>query len=103
LGGAQGAVPLLAALLLGACASAPHQPWVLAAAAVEDPPLRDLKQISSYPQALATALDVMQQDLGLPTLQVRLIFLPGARDLETVLLRTGNPPKLARTAPPRGS
>ena len=37
----------------------------------------------------------MQRDLGLPTVQVRLVFLADARRLRDLLVRIGYPPKLA--------
>jgi hypothetical protein len=60
--------------------------------------LRDLKRISTYEEALATVLQAMQGELGLPRLQVTLVFLPDARGLEALLLRIGYPPPLARSA-----
>ena len=87
---------LVGALLLGACATAPRQPWSLTTDGLPEYRARELEEISTYPQALATAVDIMERDLGLPTLNVRLIFLPGAKDLEALLVRTGYPPRLAR-------
>jgi hypothetical protein len=89
---------VLAMLSLGACATAPREPWVLSSDGLRAPLHRDLGRISTYPEALATTLDIMQRDLGLPTLQVRLVFLPDARSLRDVLVRIGHPPKLAREA-----
>ena len=94
--GVMWALTLLGALLLGAGAKAPRQPWFLTTDGLPEYRARALEEISTYPQALATTVDIMQRDLGLPTLNVRLIFLPGAKDLETLLLGTGYPPKLAR-------
>jgi hypothetical protein len=86
----------LAALMLGACATVPREPWLLETGELREPPVTDLERISTYPQALATTLDIMQRDLGLPTLHARLLFLPDTKSLEAVLLRAGYPPKLAR-------
>jgi hypothetical protein len=86
----------LAALLLGACATTAREPWVLTTDALPEPPLRDLEQISTYPQALATTLDIMQQDLELPALEVSLIFLPDTKRFKELLLGIGYPPDLAR-------
>jgi len=92
------ALSLLAALLLGACATAGREPWVLTTDGLREQPLRDLEQISTYPQALATTLHIMRRDLGLPTLQVRLAFLPDTRRFRELLLQAGYPPKLARAS-----
>ena len=90
------ALTLLGALLLGACATAPRDPWLLTTDGLPEYRARELEEISTYPQALATTVDIMQRELGLPALSVRLIFLPGAEELEALLVRTGYPPKLAR-------
>jgi len=87
---------LLAALLLGACATATRDPWVLTTDGLRERPLRDLERISDYPRALATTLDIMGRDLGLPTLQVKLAFLPDTKQFKALLLGIGYPPKLAR-------
>jgi len=92
------ALAALAALPLGACATTKREPWVLTTRGLEERPVRDLKRISTYPQALATTLDVMQHDLGLPPVQVQLIFVPNAGRMSELLLRAGHPPKLARQA-----
>jgi hypothetical protein len=87
---------VLATLLLGACATAAREPWVLTTDALRERPLRDLERISTYPQALATTLDIMRRDLDLPVLQVSLIFLPDTRRFKALLLEIGYPPELAR-------
>jgi hypothetical protein len=89
------ALTLVAALLLPTCATAPREPWLLTTDELREVPVRDLDRISTYPQALATTLDIMQRDLGLPALQVKLLFLPDTRRLETALVRIGHPAKLA--------
>ncbi len=89
---------MLATLSLGACATAPREPWVLGSDGLRAPVRRDIQRISTYPEALATTLDVMQRDLGLPTVQVRLVFLPDTRRLRDLLVRIGYPPELAREA-----
>ena len=89
---------MLATLPLGACATAPREPWILTTQGLDERPVRDLERISTYPQALATTLDVMQHDLGLPPVQVQLIFVPNAGRMSELLLRAGHPPKLARQA-----
>jgi len=87
-----------ATLSLGACATAPREPWVLSSDGLRAPVHRDVGRISTYPEALATTLDIMQRDLGLPTVQVRLVFLPDTRRLRDLLVRIGYPPELAREA-----
>jgi hypothetical protein len=89
---------VFATLALGACATAPREPWVLSSDGLRAPVQRDVGRISTYPEALATTLDVMQRDLGLPTVPVRLVFLPDARRLRELLVRIGYPPELAREA-----
>jgi hypothetical protein len=90
------ALAVLATLQLGACATAAREPWALTTDALRERPLRDLEQISTYPQALATTMDIIQRDLELPTLQVTLIFLPDTKRFKAVLLQIGYPPQLAR-------
>jgi hypothetical protein len=92
------ALAVLATLLLGACATAAREPWVLTSDALRERPLRDLDQISTYPQALATTLDIMRRDLELPSVPVRLVFVPDTRSFKALLLRIGYPPELAREA-----
>jgi hypothetical protein len=89
---------VLATLSVGACATAPREPWVLSSDGLRAPLHRDVGRISTYPEALATTLDIMQRDLGLPTVQVKLVFLPDARRLRDLLVRIGYPPTLAREA-----
>jgi hypothetical protein len=90
------ALAFLATLPLGACATAAREPWVLTTDALRERPLKDLEQISTYPQALATTLDIMERDLELPTLEVRLIFLADTKRFKALLLEIGFPPQLAR-------
>jgi hypothetical protein len=92
------ALILLAAVLLGACATAARDPWVLTTGRLPERRARDLEGISDYPQALATTLDIMERDLGLPTLQVKFAFLPDTKQFKVLLLGIGYPPKLARDA-----
>jgi len=87
---------VVAALLFGACATAQREPWVLTTDELRERPLRDLERVSSYQQALATALDIMQRDLGLPELEARLLFLPDSKRFKAVLIRIGYPPGFAR-------
>jgi hypothetical protein len=89
---------VLATFSFGTCATAPREPWVLSSDGLGPPLHRDVGRISTYPEALATTLDVMQRDLGLPTVPVRLVFLPDARRLRDLLVRIGYPPELAREA-----
>jgi hypothetical protein len=92
------ALAVIATLPLGACGTAAREPWVLTSDALPEGPARDIEQISTYPQALATTLDIMQQDLELPSVPVRLVFVANTRRFKTLLLEIGYPPKLAREA-----
>jgi hypothetical protein len=83
-------------LPLGACATAPREPWVLESDVLRARPVREPGRISSYPEALATTLDVLQRDLGLPPVPVRLVFLPDTRTLRNLLVEIGYPARLAR-------
>jgi len=87
---------LLGALVLGACSTAPREAWFLTTDGLPQYRAGDIEDISTYAVALATTVDIMEHDLGLPRPRVRLIFLPKVKDLEAVLLRFGYPPKLAR-------
>jgi hypothetical protein len=66
--------------------------------ALRERPLRDLEQISTYPQALATTLDIMERDLELPLVEVSLVFVADTRRFKDLLLGIGYPPELAREA-----
>ena len=90
------ALAVLATLPLGACGTTPREPWVLTTDGLPHTSPRDLEQVSTYPQALATTLDIMQRDLELPRLRVSLVFLPDTKRFKALLLSTGYPPELAR-------
>lgn len=92
------ALLLLGALLLGACASAPRQPWYLTTDGLPEYRASTFDDISTYPHALATTVEIIERDLGLPRPQVRLIFLPDARTLQELLIEIGYSPELARGA-----
>jgi hypothetical protein len=68
---------------------------VLESDALRERPLRDLDQISTYPQALATTLDVIERDLELPPVPVSLVFVADTREIKALLLKIGYPRKLA--------
>jgi hypothetical protein len=89
---------LVMGLLSAGCATAPRGPWVLDSREVESRPTRVGQWIGSYPQALATTLDVFREDLELPPLEVRLVFLPDRPTFEQLLLEIGYPAQLARDA-----
>lgn len=97
-GFSRGALAVVTVLTLAACATAKREPWVLTTRGLEQPPVRDLHRIATYPEALATTLDIMQRDLGLPAVQVQLVFVPDARRMSDLLLRAGHPPRVARQA-----
>lgn len=84
--------------LSSGCASAQGEPWVLDSGQVPARSTRVASWITTYPQALATTLDVFRKDLGLPPLEVRLVFLPDQAAFEQMLLQIGYPAALARDA-----
>ena len=86
------------AFVLLACASVPREPWVLDSSAIRVDLTRRADQIDSYPRALGATVEVLRRDLGLPALQVRLVFLPDRAAFETLLLEIGYTPTLARDA-----
>lgn len=92
------ALVLTALLALPGCATAPREPWVLDSSDLTTSPTRRADWLDSYPRVLATILDVFERDLGLPRLQVRLVFLPDRPTLEQLLLEIGYSPALARDA-----
>lgn len=79
-----------------ACATTPGEPWVLDSSDLTTSPTRRADWLDSYPRVLATTLDVFERELGLPRLQVRLVFLPDRPTLERLLLEIGYSPELAR-------
>jgi hypothetical protein len=87
---------LLAMASAGGCATVPREPWVVESAAMRATGVRRVDWVGSWPQALATVLDVFERDLGLPRLPVRLVFLPDDRRFEQLLLEIGYTPALAR-------
>lgn len=78
------------------CATTPREPWVVSTDELKERPTRHLDWIGSYGVAAATALDIMQKELGLPPLQARLVFLPDDAAFEAMLLQIGYPAPLAR-------
>jgi hypothetical protein len=87
-----------AVLAFPACASAPRTAWVLTTDAPGPRPTREMRFVGSYPQALATTLDVLETDLQLPKVQARLVFVPDDETFEALLLEIGYPAPLARQA-----
>ena len=83
---------------LAACASAPREPWVLASDELRASPARHMEQVGSYPEAVATAIYIMEREVGLPRPQVRFVFVPDDRTFEAQLLQIGYPEGLARNA-----
>lgn len=83
---------------LAACASVPREPWVLDSSSLTTPASRRTDWLDSYPRALAATLDVLERDLGLPRVQVRLVFLPDRPTFEALLREIGYTPTLARDA-----
>jgi hypothetical protein len=83
---------------LAACASAPRQPWALASDELRASPARHMEQVGSYPEAVATAMHIMEREVGLPRPRVRFVFVPDDRTFEGQLLQIGYPEGLARDA-----
>jgi hypothetical protein len=79
-----------------ACATLQREPWVLDSGALRASGVRRVDWVASWPQALATVLEVFERDLGLPRLNARLVFLPDDRRFEQLLLEVGYAPALAR-------
>jgi len=52
--------------------------------------------VATWPQALATVLDVVEREWGFPAMEVRLVFLPDDATFERLLLEIGYSPTLAR-------
>jgi hypothetical protein len=99
--GGRGRAALLAAAAcaqLAACASAPREPWVLASDTLRASPAREVAQIGSYAEALATTLSVMEREIGLPRPQARVVFVPDQARFEAQLLQIGYPVDLAKNA-----
>jgi len=89
---------VVASISLGGCATTSRKPWVLGTEELSARPVRDIELVSTYPQALATTLDVMRRDLGLPPVHAELLFVPDTRSMRDLLLGAGSPPRLARQA-----
>jgi hypothetical protein len=83
---------------LAACASAPRQPWVLASDELGASPARHMEQVGSYPEAVATAIYIMEREVGLPRPHVRFVFVPDDQTFESQLLQIGYSEGLARNA-----
>jgi hypothetical protein len=92
--------PLIAVSLaawLSACASARGGPWVLDSPSLTAGPVARADWVASWPQALASVLDVFVTRLALPRLEVRLVFLPDDATFEGLLREIGYDPELARS------
>ena len=87
---------LLAVAGASGCASIQGEPWVLDSTALRVSAVRRVDWVASWPQALATVLDVFERELRLPRVNVRLVFLPDDRRFEQLLVEIGYAPALAR-------
>jgi hypothetical protein len=79
-----------------ACATALREPWTIDSPSLKSTAVSRADWVASWPQALATVLDVFESHLGLPPLEVRLVFLPDDPTFERLLLEIGYSPALAR-------
>jgi hypothetical protein len=92
-------LPAVCALVFAsACASTPRGPWVLSSDQLRASPARQMEQIGSYPEAVATAIYVMEREVGLPRPQASFVFVPDDAAFEAQLLEIGYPEDLARSA-----
>jgi hypothetical protein len=82
---------------LAACATARGGPWVLDSPSLASRPVARAEWVASWPQALASVLDVFVTRLALPRLEVRLVFLPDDATFEALLREIGYDPELARS------
>ena len=82
---------------LSACATAKREPWVLDSPSLATGPVARAEWVASWPQALASVLDVFVTRLALPRLEVRLVFLPDDATFEALLREIGYEPDLARS------
>jgi hypothetical protein len=82
---------------LAACATGRGGPWVLDSPSLASRPVARAEWVASWPQALASVLDVFVTQLGLPRLEVRLVFLPDDATFEALLREIGYDPELARS------
>lgn len=61
-------------------------------------PVARASWVGSWPQALATVLDIVEREWRFPRLEVRLVFLPNDATFERLLLEIGYSPELARNS-----
>jgi hypothetical protein len=87
---------VIALVAASACATIDREPWVIDSPSLTGGPVARAEWVASWPQALASVLDVFTSRLGLPALEVRLVFLPNDATFERLLLEIGYPPDLAR-------
>ena len=81
-----------------ACATLAREPWVLDSASMRTEPVARAAWVATWPQALASVLDVFQREWRFPRLDVRLVFLPDDATFERLLLEIGYSPELARNS-----
>ena len=86
-----------AILSIAACATLAREPWVLDRGSMQAAPVVRAAWVATWPQALATVLDVVEREWRFPRLDVRLVFLPDDGTFERLLVDIGYPPALARS------
>ena len=85
------------AACLSSCTTGRREPWVLDSPSLASRPVARAEWVASWPQALASVLDVFVTRLALPRLEVRLVFLPDDATFEGLLREIGYDPDLARS------
>ncbi len=84
------------AILAAGCGKARTPVEVVAPSAA--PAATSERKLDGYHDALAAILEVLQQPLGFPRVDVELVLLRDRRSFEQELLNVGYPPELARSA-----
>lgn len=84
------------ALLLAACSAAVTSVRVVPLSAVRAQALPPIHRIDGYADAVGAILSILEQDIGLPTLDGSLYLFPGRASFEAGLVERGYDPVLAR-------
>ena len=90
------AIVVLALLVSSGCTGLRGTSRVFDSSDLQATPAGRAQWVSSWPQALATVLDVFERRLNFPRLRVQMVLAPDQRSFEEVLLEQGYAPTLAR-------